>query len=104
MASLQREKTGKYHIVIFYDGKRYKRSLDTKKESYALARKGEIEETLSLVKRGRLTVPDDVGLIDFVMADGKVSHSPMQVLPPPPAELPKSLTLKQLFDQFFDSI
>ena len=71
MASLQQEPTGVFHIVVRVHGKRYKRSLDTKIETHALARCDEIEETVSLIKRGKLEVPQNVAPIDFVLANGK---------------------------------
>ena len=64
MASIQQEPTDKFHIVIFHDGKRYKRSLGTTKKSVALARKDEIEAALSLIRRGRIAVPDGVSIVD----------------------------------------
>jgi len=73
MASLQQEPTGTFHVVVFFEGKRYKRSLRTKRESAALVRKDEIEETLGLVKRGRLIVPPSVNTIDFVLAGGRLT-------------------------------
>lgn len=70
MASLQHEPTGKFHIVFRVQGKRIKRSLGTDIESKAIARRDEIQETIDLIKRGKLSVPNDVSLADFVMADG----------------------------------
>ena len=87
MASLQKERTGKFHIVIFSGGKRHKRSLGTKKRSFALARQEEIEEVLDLVKRGRLSVPPGMSLIDFAMANGKVEPVVSQPIPPAPQGL-----------------
>lgn len=112
MASLQKESTGKFHVVVFHNGKRHKRSLGTKKRSLALARKVEIEEVLDLVKRGRLIVPDGISLVDFVMADGKVESQPAEPAKPgsdpaPTASQPaaaKALTLQGLPTEFFESI
>ena len=116
MASLQKESTGKFHIVIFHDGKRHKRSLGTKKRSHALARKEEIEEVLDLVKRGRLTVPAGVTVVDFAMADGKIEpqapvpetqvYAPAPIISQPTVQpvAQKPFTLQELMTEYFDSI
>ncbi len=108
MASLQQVATGTYHIVIFHGGKRHKRSLGTKKESQALVRKEEIEETLDLIKRGRISIPESISLIDFAMGKTEAAEPPVPPKPPstpPPSPEPTpSLTIEQLLNRFFDSI
>jgi len=103
MASLQQEPTGVFHVVVRIGGKRYKRSLKTKIESKAIAKRDEIGETVSLIKRGRIVVPEDVSVIDFLLGIEKD-------LPPPPTRQTtkeigkKFVTLKSLFNQFFAAI
>ncbi|QDT11999.1 hypothetical protein [Planctomycetes bacterium K23_9] len=108
MASLQQEPTGTFHVVFRLDGKRYKRSLRTKIESKAAARRDEIQETINLLRRGRLSVPDGVAAIDFVMNDPNVSVKPKSAPAESPAkaESPSipALTLKELFTKFFDAM
>ncbi|MFK8115315.1 MAG: tyrosine-type recombinase/integrase [Rubripirellula sp.] len=108
MASLQLEPTGTFHIVCRIDGKRYKRSLRTKVESTAVARRDEIQETINLLRRGRISLPDGAAVIDFVMADGKTDPKPKQapVQADTKAETPSvpAITLKDLFDKFFDTM
>ncbi len=65
MASLQKEPTGTFHTVIRIDGQRFKRSLQTKNEQDARLRKDELQETLELINRGRISVPDDCTTLDF---------------------------------------
>ena len=102
MASLQQESTGMYHIIVRIDGQRFKRSLDTKNEDQAIVRKQEVEETLDLMKRKRLLVPENVQAIDFVMSGGKQQ----EVAHPNNQQTPKSYscTLGNLFKKFFGSI
>lgn len=108
MASLQQEPTGTFHIVLRLDGKRYKRSLRTKIESKAVARRDEIQETINLLRRGRLSVPDGVAAIDFVMNDPDASAKPESVPIESPAKTESPsvpvLTLKELFTKFFDAM
>lgn len=103
MASLQQEPTGVYHIVIRFDGRRYKRSLKTKFESVAIAKRDEIDETIKLLKRGKIVVPEGRSGIDFILGETEV------VAPaPPPSEMkvdrPPRVTLISMFNQFFDAI
>ena len=103
MASLQREPTGTFHVVFRFQGARYKRSLETKVETAALARCGEIAETLDLIKRGRLTIPEQVGPVEFILAGGRIPEVPAkQSKAKPNSE--QTVTLKRLFDEFFQSI
>ena len=67
MASLQKEPTSTFHIVIRIDGQRFKRSFQTKNVQEARLRKDELQETLELINRGRISVPDDCKTIDFLL-------------------------------------
>lgn len=103
MASLQQESTGIYHVVFRFKGRRFKRSLETKTGSIAESRKQEIEETLDLLKRDRISVPSGIRDDEYILAggqvsrivdkndDGRVRHS-------------RSLTIKGLFKEFFDAL
>ena len=108
MASLQQEPTGVFHIIIRISGKRFKRSLGTKLESQAIARRDEIEETIDLINRERLQIPDHMSAIDFVLANGKPSNGspstkPQSSIASKPDE-DVSISLTELFNQFFESI
>ncbi len=102
MASLQREPTGFYHVVFRFAGIRYKRSLDTKSESGALARRDEIAELIDLLKRGRLKIPGGIDPVEFILVGGdldKVSRKENVN-----EQVKRSLTLSQAFEEFFESI
>jgi integrase len=101
MASLQQEPTGVWHVVVRIEGKRYKRSLGTKIESEANCRRDEIQETIDLVKRNRIRVPEGVKAIDFVLANGELEKV-KKVNPSTPS--PQSPTLNKLFHSFFESL
>jgi hypothetical protein len=60
-------------------------------EEQARARGVEVDETLELIERGRLTVPEGVSLEDFVAAGGKA---------PIVSAGPETVTARQLFDHF----
>ena len=105
MASLQLEPTGKFHTVFRVQGKRVKRSLGTTVESKAAARRDKIQETINLIKRGKLSCPDDVSLADFVMADGdldviakKADDSNIGLVST------KRATIQSMFTDYFESM
>jgi integrase len=97
MATLKRHRSGTYHIRFQYRDQQWFRSLDTgdeKKAQQALAR---VEETISLLKTGRLTVPptvDDVG--SFILSGGKAAVKPK------PREV--KMTLGEVIDKYFEAI
>ena len=68
MASLQRQATGVFHIVFRFGGTRYKRSLGTKNKSNANVKRTEIRETIDLIKRGRIEIPEDAQVPDTKQA------------------------------------
>ena len=100
MASLQQESTGMWHVIVRIEGIRFKRSLKTKTKSKAEYRCTEIQEMVDLISRGRIEVPDDVSIIEFVLANGKVAAKPESSQ----KRKSQSPALKSLFKQFFDSI
>lgn len=103
MASLQQEPTGVYHIVFRYARQRYKRSLETKTPSIALARLDEIEGALELLKSGRIEIPDDVPSDAFILAAGRKDQ--IKLKPPTLVrEAQGCISLSELFDEFFASL
>ena len=95
--------TGTFHVVFRINGKRYKRSLRTKVESTAAARRDEIQETINLLRRGRISVLDGVTASDFVMDDGK-AKSPAKSDAKEESPNAPAITLKDLFGKFFDTM
>jgi hypothetical protein len=59
MASLAQERNGNYHIVFWFGGTRFKRSLKTSNLKKAHAAKARLGDTLQMVEMGRLEVPED---------------------------------------------
>ena len=123
MASLQKEPTGIYHIVIRFDGRRAKRSLKTRSRAQAEARLEEIEESVNLLARGRIKVPDGIPVFDFLLKGESATSkdqpaepnqsAPRNVNPEVPVPETRAndlvgsasaLTLADLLKSFFDSI
>jgi integrase len=86
-----RKKGDAYYCTFRFQGQRYYFTIGDVSESQALAKGTEVDETLVLIERGRLTVPDGVTLEDFVAAGGKA---------PVVAARPETITARQLFDHY----
>src|SRR4051794_32127043 len=90
MAGMRKKGDG-WHCTFRFRGKRYYFAIGNLTEQQAKAKSSEVDETLDLIERGRLTVPEGVGLEDFVAAGGKV---------PAVAARPETITVRQLFDHY----
>ena len=78
MASIQKDsRSGRYHILFRYGRRQYRRSLNTSHQREALAVCGRVEETLTLLQRERLEMPDDADPALFILSDGKLSTKPL---------------------------
>src|SRR6185312_1304897 len=72
MASLTWHASSKaYHVVFRHDGRQYRRSLGSIDEATARGMQGRIEETLSLLRLGRITVPPGADAGDWIVSDGR---------------------------------
>jgi len=71
MAGIRKKGDG-YHCTFRFKGGRYYFAIGNVTEEQARAKGVEVDETLGLIERGRLTVPEGVPLEDFVAAGGKV--------------------------------
>jgi integrase len=96
MATLYQNVSGVWLIRFRFADVQYYRSLETKDEKTALGAKAQVEETLGLLRRGRISLPegadsDNAGL--FVLSGGKVSQRPTVVAP--------AKTLKEVCDAYF---
>ena len=100
MASIRQESTGTFHVTFRINGTRFKRSLQTKKQSRAEDRRDEVNETLRLIKNGRLCVPSGVCPGAFVMADGNAEL--LHLVDTKIDSGPK--TIRQLFKKFFGAL
>lgn len=94
MASLE-NRTGYYNIIFYFGGQRFVRSLKTKDEEEAEARRKRLEENMRLVESGRIEIPDGADAATFLLSDGKLTSKPV-------AE--PTLTLSHLFSQFFATL
>lgn len=68
--------TGNWRIRFRFGYRQFHLSLDTTEESHAQYRKAQVEETISLLKRGILTLPTNVGYDEaarFILTGGKIT-------------------------------
>ncbi len=72
MASLSWHESSKaYHVVFRHEGRQYRRSLGSVNEATARGVQGRIEETLSLLRLGRIAVPPGADAGDWIVSDGR---------------------------------
>ena len=91
MANLYQNAAGVWLIRFRFDGRQYYRSLDTVDEKEATGVKAQVEETLGLLKRGRLSLPPSAGFDEaalFIISGGKITERP--------AVAPAAKTLKEV--------
>jgi hypothetical protein len=85
------KKADGYHCTFRFQGRRFYFAIGKVTEPQALAKATEVDETLALLERGRLVVPEGVRLEDFVASGGKA---------PVLAPRPETVTARQLFDHY----
>lgn len=90
MAGVRKKGDG-WHCTFRFLGRRYYFAVGNVSEDQARAKATEVDETLGLIQRGRLEVPEGVQLEEFVAAGGKV---------PVVAARPEVVTARQLFDRY----
>jgi len=90
MAGIRKKGDG-YHCTFRFGGRRYYFAVGNLSEAQARAKGAEVDETLGLLERGRLAVPEGVALEDFVAAGGKV---------PAVSARPEAVTARRLFDHY----
>jgi hypothetical protein len=90
-----RKKGDAYYCTFRFQGKRYYFTVGDISEAQALAKGTEVDETLNLIERGRLTVPDGVPLEEFVAAGGKA---------PVVVERSETFTARSLFDRYLTTL
>ncbi len=89
-----RKKGDAYYCTFRFRGRRYYFAVGNVREDQAHAKGAEVDETLRLIAQGRLTVPEDVPLEDFVAAGGKA---------PVIAVRPETITARQLVDHYLQT-
>ena len=97
MATIEQDPaSGNWRIRIYFEKKQYFRSCDTTDEQTARTILGTVEETIRLVKRQRLTIPDDTeDIAEFLVNGGKVTGKAQRV---------ERKTLKEVVDAYFEAI
>ena len=89
-----RKKGDAYYCTFRFQGRRYYFTVGNVPEAQALAKGAEVDETLALLERGRLTVPEGVRFEDFVAAGGKA---------PVVSARPETTTARQLIDHYLQT-
>ncbi len=96
MASV-RSRDGVWWIAVRVADRQYQRSLRTGDEREARQLKGVVERAALDLRRGRLTLPAGVDVVDFLLSDGRLTTP---ALPAPVAVAPPPLTLGRLWDAY----
>ena len=94
MAWIELARSGVYQICFRLGDKRFSRSLRTDCEKEAESAKGNLEENLRLVERGRLEIPPGADVAAFLLSNGKGSGT-IKV---------NTLTVPELFTQYFAAL
>lgn len=96
MAWLEQDtRTGIFKVALRLADGKFKRSLQTTDRNEAQALRGTVENTLTAIERGWLTVPEGTDLGDFLLSGGKALAKP---------KVPRTLKLSELFAQYFASL
>ncbi len=96
MATIKRHQSGVWRIRFWFDGSQYFRSLETEDENTARGVLATVEETLRLLKTGRLAIPHDTESIGaWIVSGGKVASRPRTM---------EVRTLKQVVSDYFASL
>lgn len=86
-----RKKGDTFYCTFRFQGRRHYFTVGDVTEAQARAKGVEVDETLELIARGRLAVPDGVILEDFISCGGKV---------PVVSARPETTTLRKLADHY----
>ena len=97
MANIERDPaSGNWRIRIYFEKKQYFRSCDTADEETARMILGTVKETIRLLKRERISIPDDTeDIAEFLMNGGKVTEK---------AQKAERKSLKEVIDAYFAAI
>jgi integrase len=72
MPWLEQRPNGQYHLSFRFGGRKLKKSLRTKDARTAEARLRQVEENIRLLEKGRIELPDDADVVEFLLSDGKL--------------------------------
>ena len=77
MASLHKDdRTGNWIIMFRWAGKQFRRSCETKNKKEAGGVKARVEDTIRLLKLGRIEIPNGADPALWIMSDGKLTSKP----------------------------
>ena len=99
MANLYQATSGVWRIRFRFSGRQYYRSIDTSDQKRALQVKHQVEETLDLLKRGRISLPEGANMDEagwFIVSGGRLSTNP--------SVSTTSRTLNAATDAYFESL
>jgi hypothetical protein len=96
MPWLEQRPNGQDHVSFRFRGRKLKKSLRTKDVRTAEARLHQLEENIRLLEKGRIELPDDADIVEFLLSDGKLDGK---------RRANHNLrTLRQFAEAFMDSI
>ena len=96
-------RSGRYHIRFRW-GRAFKRPLKLDGEAQARTICGNVDETITLLKRGVIAIPDGADVGAFILSGGKVAGKP-KILPAEVSEpAAQRLTLGDLWDIYLEKI
>jgi integrase len=95
MAWHEQAPSGNYFLCLRIGEKKLKRSLKTHRKADADSDVARVEDNLRQVERGWLTIPRNADAISFLLSNGRVTE---------PVTIPVQLTLKILFDRYFNGL
>lgn len=72
MPWLECRPNGQYHVAFRFGGRKLKKSLRTNDARTAEARLHQLEENIRLFEKGRIELPDDADVVEFLLSDGKL--------------------------------
>lgn len=98
MASAIKDKSGNFLVAFRWAGKQHTKSLKTRDVKQAEAGVKRIEVTLSAIKQGWMTIPEDADPCEFIVSGGARTAKPTTKSTTPPDERPT--TLADLFGRW----
>lgn len=100
MANLRRLGSGPYHLELRFSGKKFQRSLRTKKKTDAVRLLGVVEQTVEYLERGVLAIRPNSSADDlwrFLLSGGKITPNSEPVLI---RTKPLSVVCEKYFDSY----
>jgi hypothetical protein len=72
----QQSRGGSYRIVFWFGGRKLSRTVKTNDDHEANSAIQRVEESIRLVERGRLEIPDTADVATFLLSDGRIDKKP----------------------------